>query len=67
MAIVRLTCGEREVVLGERSIRIVRFLAEHVTEIEAIPVGRLILNFKGRNVAPELSQSFRPLREDEPE
>jgi hypothetical protein len=59
MAAVRVRFGEQEVALGERSVRIVRFVAEHATEIERIPVGRLVLNFKGRNVAPELTRHFR--------
>jgi hypothetical protein len=68
MAVVRLTFGDREVVLGERAGRIVRFLVDNAQLIESVPVGKLILHFKGRALAPELSQSFRPVREpDEPE
>jgi hypothetical protein len=50
--------------LRTRSDRMVRFILAEQESIEAIPCGKLILSFAGRNVQPELSRSYRTLRDE---
>ena len=64
---ITVKLADKEVVLGERSAQMLRFVAEHASEIEAIPVGQVRFHFSGRAVAPELVRHYRPMRNEKKE
>lgn len=51
--------------LPERSASMLRFILKEQAAIESIAFGRLTLNFAGRRVRGELTQSFRSPKDDE--
>ncbi|HEV8713513.1 MAG TPA: hypothetical protein VGX03_11890 [Candidatus Binatia bacterium] len=55
-----------EVILTDRLASMVHFLVTYASEIRAIPVGKVLLNFSGRAVAPEIVQHYRKLKGEEP-
>lgn len=67
MTAITVKLADKEIVLGERSTRILRFVALYSQQIEEIPVGKLILHFKGRSLVPELTRAYRPLQGEEKE
>jgi len=63
---IEVSTNSGPIQLEGRLAAAISFLLEHAAEIQAIPCGRVVLHFKGKNVVPEVSRSYRPVR-DEPQ